>query len=196
MFTRMQNVPQHDQQVTLRLGWTDFEKFLVMRGEAPSPRITYLDGVLELMSPSKSHEGIKSRIGRLLELWAALEGIAVSPFGSTTLKKRRGRAVAEPDECYVVGRSDMTSVPDIAIEVNWSRAGIDKLEVYARLGVPEVWLWEDDRIEVFGLRAARYVKRRKSRFLPGLDLGWLARFVADPDHSRAVANLLAAYRTN
>jgi len=83
-----------DQLVTMRLGWSDFERFLSIRGESLSPRITYLDGVLELMSPSKSHEGIKSRIVRLLELWAALEGIAVSPFGSTTLKKRRGKAVA------------------------------------------------------------------------------------------------------
>jgi Uma2 family endonuclease len=151
-----------DQLVTMQLDWADFEVFLRLRGESVSPRITYLDGVLELTSPSKSHEGIKSRIGRLLEMWAALEGIAVSPFGSTTLKKRRGKAVAEPDECYVVGRSDMTSVPDIAIEVNWSRSGIDKLEVYERLGVPEVWLWENDRIGVFALKAGRYVKRKKS----------------------------------
>ena len=196
--TRMEatSLAQSDQLVSIRLGWAGFELIQRARGESRSPRITYLDGVLELLAPSKSHEGIKSRIGRLLEMWAALEGIAVSPFGSTTLKKRRGKAVAEPDECYVVGRSDMASVPDIAIEVNWSRSGIDKLEVYERLGVPEVWLWENDRIGVFALKANRYAKRKKSAYLPTLDLEWLARFVADPDHTRAVANLLAEYRSN
>lgn len=188
--------PSTDQLITMRMSWAEFESFLQIRGESVSPRITYLDGVLELISPSQAHEGIKSRIGRLLELWAALEGVAVSPYGSTTLKKRRGKAGAEPDECYVVGRSQMSSVPDIAIEVNWSRSGLDKLEVYERLGVPEVWLWEDERISVFGLRPGGYSRRKKSTFLPSLDLEWLARFVSDPDHTRAVANLVAEYRRN
>jgi Uma2 family endonuclease len=188
--------PDVDQRVSVRLPWADFVRFLAARGESSNPRVTYFDGVLELMSPSKAHEGIKSRIGRLLELWAALEGIAVNPFGSTTLKQRRGRAAAEPDESYVVGRTDLGRVPDIAIEVSWSRSGLDKLAVYARLGVPEVWVWEDDRIQVFGLKAGRYVRRRKSTFLPGLDLAWLARFVAEPDNAKAVAHLIAEYRRN
>jgi Uma2 family endonuclease len=189
-------VSESDQRVSLRLPWADFERFMALRGEAANPRITYIDGVLELMSPSKAHEGIKSRIGRLLELWAALEGVAVNPFGSTTLKQRRGQAAAEPDESYVVGRTDLGRRPDIAIEVSWSRSAIDKLEVYARLGVPEVWVWEDDHITVFGLKGRRYARRRKSAFLPGLDLLWLARFVADPDNARAAAQLLAEYRRN
>lgn len=192
----MRKPPSTDQLITMRVSWPQFESFLRIRRESASPRIAYLDGVLELRAPSQAHEGIKSRIGRLLELWAALEGVAVSPYGSTTLKKRRGNAGAEPDECYVVGRSQMSSVPDIAIEVNWSRSGLDKLEVYERLGVPEVWLWEDERISVFGLNPSGYARRKKSTFLPTLDLEWLARFVSDPDHTRAVANLVAEYRRN
>ncbi|MDX2012008.1 MAG: Uma2 family endonuclease [Myxococcaceae bacterium] len=185
-----------DQRVQLRMPWADFVRFLELRGEASTPRITSIDGVLELMSPSKSHEGLKSRIGRLLELWAALEGVAVSPFGSTTLKQRRGQAAAEPDESYVVGRSELGQVPDIAVEVSWSRSGLDKLAVYGRLGVLEVWVCEDERLLVFALKGQRYVRRKKSQFLPGLDLTWLARFVMEPDNAKAVANLVAAYRRN
>ncbi|MCU0696047.1 MAG: hypothetical protein MUC96_05935 [Myxococcaceae bacterium] len=42
----------------------------------------------------------------------------------------------------------------------------------------------------------RYVRRKKSQFLPGLDLTWLARLVIEPDNAWVVANLVAAYRRN
>ncbi|MDX2010534.1 MAG: Uma2 family endonuclease [Myxococcaceae bacterium] len=189
-------IPTDDQRVTLRLGWQDFERFLLMRGEAVRPRIAYLDGVLELMSPSKSHEGIKKRLARLVEYWAITEGITLGAFGSTTLKKKRGKAGAEPDECYVVNRSEMTDVPDIAIEVNWSASGLDKLELYHRLGVPEVWVWENDSLGIYRRRARGYVKRSRSGFLPTLDVKWLEPFVREPDQGRAISAFVAELRRN
>lgn len=185
-----------DQRVTLQMGWPDFERFLAIRGESVNPRIAYLDGVLELMAPSKAHEGIKKRIARLLEYWAITEGIRLGAFGSTTLKRRKGRAGAEPDECYVVNRSEMSSVPDIAIEVNWSASGLDKLELYHRLGVPEVWLWENDRLHIYRWRSANYTRRARSHFLPSLDVKWLEPFIRDPDQGRAIDNFVTELRRN
>ena len=46
--------------------WADFQRFLEIGGERPVPRLTYLEGALELMSPVKPHEMIKSMIGRLV----------------------------------------------------------------------------------------------------------------------------------
>jgi Uma2 family endonuclease len=185
-----------DQRVTLHLDWADFELFLRLRGDSVSPRIAYIDGVLELMSPSKSHEGIKKRIARLLEYWAITEGITLGAFGSTTLKRKRGKVGAEPDECYVVNRSDMGAVPDIAIEVNWSASGLDKLELYHRLGVPEVWLWENDRLQLYRWRAGGYAKRSRSHFLPSLDVKWLEPFIREPDQGRAIGAFVEALRRN
>lgn len=185
-----------DQHVYVHLSWAGFEQFLALRGEAAGPRLTYLDGVLELMSPSETHEGIKSRLGRLLELWAAWEGIELAAFGSTTLKRAKDKAGIEPDECYVVGRTAMQGRPDLAIEVTVSSGGLDKLVAYHRLGVPEVWFWEDDRLRVFVWRKGGYVRRARSVVLPTLDLRFFSAFVADPNQLRAVRNLLAALRRN
>jgi hypothetical protein len=82
-----------DHFVYLQGRWEDYERLLAMRGESSVPWITYLEGLIELRSPSQYHEGERDR-------------------------------------------------PDIAIEVIWTSGGIDKLEVYRKLGVREVWYYE------------------------------------------------------
>ncbi|MDP1827692.1 MAG: Uma2 family endonuclease [Archangium sp.] len=186
-----------DQRIFFNFDWDEFQRFLEIRSERRGNRITYLDGVLEIMSPSHMHEGIKSRIGRLLELWATFEEVDLSSWGSTTLKKKRSKVGAEPDECYVVGRAEWPGRPDLAIEVSWTSGGIDKLEVYDRLEVPEVWFWEDDRLTIH-VRKPRggYAKRKKSALFPTLDIETFSAHAADPDQPRAVRTFLAALRKN
>jgi len=70
-------------------------------------------------------------------------GIQLEGVGSWTLKSSREERGAEPDEGYTVGRvvgddEDDGDCPDIAIEVVWTAGGLDKLEIYRRLGVREV----------------------------------------------------------
>ena len=79
------------------------------------PRIAYLDGDLELTSPSKDQERIKSHIGRLVEAFALERDIDLSPYGSWTLKDAPKRAGVEPDECYLVGSNQSRSTPDLVM---------------------------------------------------------------------------------
>jgi Uma2 family endonuclease len=139
-----------DQRLFLRnLAWADYEGLLDMRGASAVPRLTYLNGILELMTPSIDHEGDKKSLARLIEAWADETGVELEGFGSWTLKSRLKGAGAEPDECYVVGPLDgEPSLPDFVIEVVRSSGGIDKLEVYRRLGVPEVWFRQHGRLSL------------------------------------------------
>ena len=70
------------------VSWEDYERLLEIRGDHSAPRISYLEGEVEIMSPSRDHEQIKSYIGHLLEAWCIDRGMDVSPFGSWTLKKK------------------------------------------------------------------------------------------------------------
>src|SRR5215211_4048298 len=80
-------IPMADQRVFLRgVPWAHYEVLLALKGEKAVPRIAYLDGVLELMSPSQYHERFKSYIGRLIETYALEFDILLSPYGSWTLK--------------------------------------------------------------------------------------------------------------
>jgi Uma2 family endonuclease len=181
-----------DSIVVLRNAtWADYQRHLEMRGENSVPRLTYLEGVLELMSPSRSHESIKSMIGRLVEAWCLENGVAVSPYGSWTLESKESERGAEPDECYVFGDVAEPDRPDLAIEVIWTSGGINKLEVYRKLGVHEVWIWRAGNIEVFALRGGTYVRLERSESLPELDLVELATFIDMKPMTRAVTE----YRT-
>jgi Uma2 family endonuclease len=83
---------------------------------------------------------------------------------------------------------------DLAIEVIWTSGGIDKLEVYRKLGVREVWIWRRGALEVFSLRGESYVALERSELLRGIDLVELARFVDRQPMTRAVKEYRAALR--
>jgi Uma2 family endonuclease len=106
-----------DHIVHLRgAAWSDYQRVLELRGERPVPRLTYLEGVLELMTPSRQHEALKSLIGCLVEVWCLGRGIEFSPFGSWTLESKESARGVEPDECYVFGNVTDPARPDLAIE--------------------------------------------------------------------------------
>jgi Uma2 family endonuclease len=176
----------HDDRIILHgASWEDYERILDIRGESSGVRIAYLEGELELMSPSKDHEWIKKTIARLLECWAEEAAVDLNGYGSWTLKERREERGAEPDECYVVGVREADR-PDVAIEVIWTHGGLDKLEIYRRLGVREVWFWDDGRIDVYELRDDRYERVERSELLPEVDLAELVTFLEEPSQTSAV----------
>jgi Uma2 family endonuclease len=143
------------------------------------------------MSPSKQHQAIKSLIARLLETWCMDRGIEIMPYGSWTLKQRREERGAEPDECYVFD-GEQTDSPHLAIEVEWTSGRIDKLEVYKRLAVDEIWYWRKGAIQVFVRDGDGYRQTAQSARLPELDLDLLASFLDRKTLTAAVRDFRAA----
>jgi Uma2 family endonuclease len=186
-----------DQHVVLRaMSWQDFEALLAIRGERSGVRMYYLDGEIEIVSPTKIHEGRKKTLARLLEIWAMESEVALNGFGSWTLKSELREAGAEPDECYIIGDSVDQGVPDLAIEVEWSRAtGLSKAEIYRRLGVRELWtLKSDARLVIRVLDKGAWVEHPKSKLLPRLDVPWLLSFLEVEPQSKAVRALRDSLR--
>jgi len=187
-------VPTADHRVVMHVPWPHYEAILALRGDVAGPRMSYLDGVLELMSPSKTHERFKSYIGGLIEAYALERGIDLSPYGSWTLKDAPREAGAEPDECYLIGPDQSRETPDLAIEVVWTSGGIDKLEIYRRLGVGEVWFWQDQLITIYVLNGGKYAPSPGSACFPGLDIALLRSFLDHPTMTQAVREFRAALR--
>ena len=184
-----------DEVVTIHgVSWEDLEHRLTRKGDAPLPRIAYLDGELELVSPSIEHERAKSNIGSLIEMYAVEREIEISSAGSWLLKNARRKAGAEPDECYIVGPYEDRKRPDFAIEVVKTSGGIDKLEIYRRLDVTEVWFWIRGAIEVHVLRDGAWVRAARSTFLPGLDLELLCACLDRPSTTAAIRAFRDALR--
>lgn len=132
-------------------------------------RLTYLDGCLEIIgSFSEEHEESRNTLDQLLEMYMRTKDIRFYARGSTTIGMKELGARKEPDESYCLGTRK--SIPDLAIEITVTSGGIDTLEIYRRIGVREVWFWEDGVISVYCLRSAGYELVSKSELLPELDL--------------------------
>jgi len=183
-----------DHCVLLRnVSWEHYEALLAARGEDAGPRMTYLRGELEIMSPSIDHEAITTMFGRLVEAFAEEAGIDLNGYGSWTLKSQPVERGLEPDECYSIGQ-ERPQAPDLAIEVIWTRRLLDKLEAYRGLGIREVWVWRQGRIEIHVLRGDRYERADRSEVLPALDMNLLARFLTRGDQTKAVREFRQALR--
>ncbi len=188
-------VPTADQRILLRgLSWAGFQTLLALRGERRVPRMAYLDGVVELMRPARNHEAITARIGRLVAAFGSERRIPWSPYGHWHLDDESEEAGAEPDECFIFGRDQSPDRPALAIEVVWTSGGLNKLEVYRRLGVGEVWFWKRDVISVHVLGPDGYETRDRSACLPDIDLALIARLARNEVVSDAVEELRGILR--
>lgn len=195
--TTARETHRDDDRVVVLHGvtWAEYMRRVKARGESAVPRLSFLEGELEIMAPSELHETIKSMIGCLVEAWCMEHGVDVTPVGSWTLKEKRVARGLEPDECYVVGEyPENPRRPHLAIEVDRKARGLRKLEIYRRLGVREVWTWRDGAITISVLRRGRYVTVAASEVLPGIDLALLLRFVDERPMTRAVRSYLRALR--
>ena len=112
-----------------------------------------------------------------------------------TLKNAPKQSSVEPDECYIVGTDQSKQIPDLAIEVVWTSGGIDKLEIYRRLAIGEVWFWKDGQTEIYVLRQGQYELADRSTLFPDLDVGLLCSFLDRPTVTQAVRAFRDALRT-
>ena len=188
-----EEAPRDDHIVLLRnASWSDYQRVLELRGDHSAPRLAYLEGVLQIMSPSQDHEAIKSMIGCLVEAWCLEHDIEFSVFGSWTLESKETERGVEPDECYVFGEPRGVLRPHLAIEVIWTSGGLDKREIYRKLGVAELWFWKRGRIVVYVLQGETYTESLLSTVLPGIDLAELVSYLDRPTASRAIRDYRAA----
>ncbi|NJK75529.1 MAG: Uma2 family endonuclease [Richelia sp. CSU_2_1] len=170
------------------LTWREF-KATEQLLDRPGYRLSFLDGILEIIRmPGEPHETVKKRIAALLELYLLMAGFDFTPTGSMTLENETVGVKREADESYKLAPN--RRLPDLAIEVVFSSGGINKLEVYKRLKIKEVWFWEDGVLEVYHLRGEgntlHYEKISSSEEVQGIDLNLLLRCIDMVNHVDAI----------
>lgn len=166
------------------VSWEQYEALLIKLSDNSSYRVTYLDGVLEILSPSPRHEEIKKSIGALLKVYFEETSTQYFPLGSKTFRRQEQRGGTEPDESYCI--NSQKQFPDLAVDVVLTSGETDKLAVYKRLGVTEVWFWEKSQFSLYRLRENKYELIQTSALLPNLDLAMLAEYVQHPNPLLAV----------
>lgn len=181
-----------DSCLTLKeVSWSQFESLEAAFESVGGIRFAYLDGILEIMTVSPEHEETKSTLSVLLEAYLREKSIRFYIKGGPTLGSKELGAIKEPDESYNL--QTKKAIPDLVIEVVFTSGGIDKLQLYKRLGIPEVWFWEDGVLSIYCLRE-EYEQVDRSELLPELDIALLVRYITYFDQYDAVIEFIKDLR--
>jgi Uma2 family endonuclease len=191
--TTLLKIPKvKEAQVFHGVSWQQFQAIDKAFEHIPGVKFRYLDGMLEIMPISEAHEDYKSTIGLLLEAYMDEQNIRFYRRGGPSLGAEELNAMSEPDESYSIGTRKKEA--DLLIEVVITSGGIDKLEGYRRLGIREVWFWEDGGLEIYHLRESDYEKLAQSELLPELPLDLFRRYITYHDQYDAVREFRQALR--
>lgn len=167
-----------EQRVLLRsISWQTYET-LADNPDRSGKLMTYDQGLLEIMSPSRAHESDKSLLGRLVEMYSLVNGIDIASSASTTFKRPDLKRGFEADESYYIGNERLVRgqreidlaidpPPDLVIEIEMTRSAINKMALLASIGVPEVWRYDGQSLWIGRLREDDYEPIVASEVLPG-----------------------------
>lgn len=173
--------------------WEKFEAIEAALEGFPRIRLAYLDGTLDIMTPlSDEHEDGKSTISLLLEAYFQHARLRFYKRGSKTIGNIKLGGRKEPDESYNL--QTKKDIPDLVIEVVVTSGGVNVLEIYKRVKVPEVWFWRKGRLSIYHLREQEYEQIEQSELLPELDLALFVRCANIPDQYDAVVEFRNALR--
>lgn len=143
------------------------------------PRMTYDNGVLEMMAPKREHANIGRLIGRIVETYSELMDIEIISVASVTVKRSDLAKAFEADESYYVthaaqllGKKELDFAvdppPDLIIEVELTSSAIRKMQLFAAMHVLEVWRHDGESLQMHRWLDGTYQKIESSVQLPGL----------------------------
>ena len=171
------------------VSWAEYEAMLSIVGERPI-RVTYDEGRMEIMSPLWKHGGVSYLLGRLIDVLTEEWDVPVEAGDPVTFNRRDIGKGVEPDKCYFLGPNAALvrgkdrlvmgedPPPDLVIEADITHSSLDRLKIYAALGVAEVWRYDGEALEFLHLQSSNlYLSRDVSLNFPGLPLDLTARFL-------------------
>lgn len=177
-----------DRVLFSNISWQTYQSLLKDFEQQPAMRLTYDRGRLEIRMPSDPNETYKKLLSRLVEALTEELGLEIRSLGSRTCDREDLARGLEPDQCYYIQNEaavwdkdqiDLTQdpPPDLAIEVDITSSSLNRLEIYAALGVPEVWRYDGKTLVIYRLENQAYLLCDYSVAFPFLASSDLERFL-------------------
>jgi Uma2 family endonuclease len=184
----IENLPEGGMITIPDVTWGEYEQLLADLGDRPGRRVNYDRGRLWIMSPSPYHEMYTDLLHDIGRKVADEIGCAFESRGSTTFKKKSFPGGMEPDTCFfiqnaaaIIGKRKLDPrrdpPPDVIVEIDISSGSLYKLDFYADLGVPEIWRYDEKRLQILHLTDQGYVESASSLAIPVLTAEALTRFL-------------------
>lgn len=170
------------------LDWQRYQTLRETLSHDRNIRFTYAQGTLEVTMPLEIHEFSARLIELFIRILVVESGRDLKTMGSTTLDRETLDRSAEPDDAYyiqnqplVAGRDidlDKDPPPDLVVEVDITHTDIDKLRLYAALGIPEFWRYNGKIWRIYCLQDDSYEEVAVSPTFPTVPKAKLYGFLA------------------
>jgi len=142
-------------------------------------RMSYSQGMLEIMAPLPEHEVAKVIIGDLVKVLLEELDLEFWSLGSTTFNQESMDAGIEPDDCFYIQNEarirgkdrinlETDPPPDLAIEIDITSR--TRFNNYQALRVPELWRWNGSKLEINVLFDGKYIESNTSSIFPNLQI--------------------------
>jgi len=188
-----------ENRIILRnISWSTYQALMTDVGEDRGWRIAYQEGVLELRMPLKEHELPKIMISKLLAALSEELEIEILELGSLLLEREDLTRAIEPDTCCYIQNESLVRnkniefpndpPPDLAVESDLTHSSINKFKIYGVLGVPELWRYTKETLQVYQLIDGEYKRCEQSLSFPFLPLDEIPGFI---EQSKGVGQRLA-----
>src|SRR5437588_9053863 len=184
------SITRPQRLVLYGVSWREYTRMLRAFAERPGFRLTYDRGTLEIMTPLFEHEVDADLLGRFVVVLTEELGFPLQAGRSTTFRRRRMRRGLEPDHSWWIAREPQVRgkrridlrvdpPPDLAVEVEVTHRALDRMSIYARLGVPEVWRLDAHDLTFHALQPnGRYAEQTHSPTFPLFTPADLTRHMA------------------
>lgn len=181
-------LPAGSEMVLREQNWEDYEEILESVGEASGLRVSFDGKNVKILALSTKQEKYVGLIEMLITALSLKTRKKILHFGSATVKSSRRERDSEPDCCFYVQNAEKVAhldtidftrdaPPDIVVEIDIYHASTEKIEIYAKLGVPECWLYDGEQMRIYQLKDGSYSSVEQSPALPILTGAVLSEFL-------------------
>lgn len=171
------------------VSWEDYDAMLRIVGDR-AIRVTYNRGRMEIASPLFRQGNSAFLLGAMITALVEELDIRYEPADPVTFRRPDLQMGAEPDKCFyfgenaarVCGKRDIVlpddPPPDLVVEVDVTASSLERLPIFAALGIPEVWRLSDVGLEFLHLLPdATYRAGDRSLAFPAFQVSEAARFL-------------------
>ncbi|MEG3904911.1 MULTISPECIES: Uma2 family endonuclease [unclassified Microcoleus] len=185
MVTTTLTSPQQSSEeklITLTgIKWLTFKAIMSDVGDGRAWRIAYAEGVLEIRMPLPKHERPKVMLELFIGALADELEIEAMSLGALTLEREDLTRAIEPDTCFYIQNESLVRdkeeinlpadpPPDLVVESDYTSSSLNKFSIYAALGVPEIWRYRNQCLQVYHLVEGSYEERENSLAFPFLSI--------------------------
>lgn len=183
--------PSFEQRTLLsNISWQTFKTMLAEMGDQRVTRLAYDAGTVEIMTPLMPHENSNRFIEGLVIVLCEELGLEVKRTGSLTLTRDDLQKGGEPDSSYYIQNESLVRgkenidlavdpPPDLVLEVEYSRSRINKLQLYAAMGIPEFWRYNGTVLRIYQLQSGQYVEVNQSITFTTVPVTEIPRFLKE-----------------